>query len=135
MKIIDIKEYGHLIKLFLGKDDLIDYWGDDWDDTPYEHNAEEVYERFVEKTIEIPISTEFAIASPENDYTYIGNSPFSKEDFKNGVPFLVIGKESSFDFLYSNEVNKNENITISFNEKIEDVLEKLKPFISDLSYI
>ena len=64
----------------------------------------------------------------------MGNSPFSKEDFKNGIPFLVIGKESSFDFLYSNEVNKNNNITISFNENIEDVLEKLKPFISDLSY-
>jgi len=123
MKIIDIKEYGHLIKLFLGKDDLIDYWGDDWNDTPYEHNAEEVYERFVEKTIEIPISTKFAIASPENDYTYMGNSPFSKEDFKNGVPFLVIGKESSFDFLYSNEVNKNEKIAeIYYNDSknVED---------------
>ena len=39
MKIIGWDRKGNVVRFALGKDDL-DYWsGDDWNDTPYEHNA------------------------------------------------------------------------------------------------
>lgn len=40
MKIIDFERKGNLVRFYLGDDDLAEWWGDDWNDTPYEHNAE-----------------------------------------------------------------------------------------------
>ena len=37
MKIIDFAKKGNVVRFFLGKDDLKEWWGDDWDDCPYEH--------------------------------------------------------------------------------------------------
>ena len=47
MKIIDFERKGNVVRFFLGADDCFDYWGDDWNDSPYDHNAGSVYERFV----------------------------------------------------------------------------------------
>lgn len=43
MKIIDFERKGNLVRFYLGDDDLVEWYGDDWNDTPYEHNAERVY--------------------------------------------------------------------------------------------
>ena len=47
MKIIDFERKGNVVRFFLGADDCFDYWGDDWDDAPYDCNAGTVYSRFV----------------------------------------------------------------------------------------
>jgi hypothetical protein len=47
MKIIDMHRDGRLIRFFLSQDECNDFYGDDWDDTPYEHNAGTVYDEFV----------------------------------------------------------------------------------------
>lgn len=44
MKIIDFERKGNLVRFYLGDDDLHDWSGDDWNDTPYEYNAGQVYE-------------------------------------------------------------------------------------------
>lgn len=36
LKLIDWENSGHLFRFYFGKDK--DYWGDDWDDSPYELN-------------------------------------------------------------------------------------------------
>ena len=36
MKIIDWDRKGNVLRLYLGEDRLEDWWGDDWDDRPYE---------------------------------------------------------------------------------------------------
>ena len=125
LKIIDFEQFGHVIKLYLG--DCDDYWGDDWNDRPYEHNAEAVYDKYVKDTIEIPIQTHLGIVTPEDDYVYLGNSPFSKEDFKNGVPFMVIGEVSGWSFDYHVEVARPQNVVLRYNDPINEVMEKLKP--------
>ena len=51
-------------------------WGYNWNDKPYKHNAEDVYDQYVVDIIEFPIT-------PEYYYTYKRNSPYLKEDFKN----------------------------------------------------
>lgn len=132
MKIIDFKMYGNVIKLYLGDDQTNDYWGDDWNDRPYEHNAEEVYDRYVVDTIDLPIKSKYCVTTPEYDYTYRGNSPYSKEDFKNGVPFMVIGEMNSYDFLYSNEVDNTDNVILRYEDDIVTVMKKLDKYLIKL---
>lgn len=47
MKLLDLERKGNVVRFYLGVDELEKWWGDDWDDAPYEHNAGPVYERFV----------------------------------------------------------------------------------------
>ena len=47
MKIIDFERKGNLVRFYLGDDDLVEWYGDDWGDTPYEHNAERVYDEYI----------------------------------------------------------------------------------------
>ena len=69
MKIIDFKKKGNVVRFYLGEEtpdwgwtrsdytrngttpDWLKpsdrYYGDDWDDRPYEHNAGQVYEEFI----------------------------------------------------------------------------------------
>ena len=46
LKIIDFEKKGNVVRFYYGKDSLKEWYGDDWDDRPYEHNAGEVYHRF-----------------------------------------------------------------------------------------
>ena len=68
--IVDIATYGNIIKLFLSKTKNKDIWGDDQNDAPYEHNAGEVYDKFVDATYSIAIDPKYYVTTPEFDYTY-----------------------------------------------------------------
>lgn len=93
MKIIDFVLYGNGFGLYLGADDCEDYWGDDWDDAPYEHNAGEVYQRYRQGYVEFTFPLKYSVCEACNGYF---NSPFSKEDMKNRkVPCLTISTEMS----------------------------------------
>lgn len=93
MKIIDYYKCGNVIKLYLGADDCEDYWGDDWDDAPYEHNAGRVYSEYIQSYVEFAFPLKYDICEACNGYF---NSPFSKEDMKNReVPCLTISTEMS----------------------------------------
>lgn len=87
LKVIDFEISGRQMKLYLGKPDCTDYWGDDWDDRPYEHNAGTVYDYFVEETIVVNFPQDQKLTEICEGYC---NSPFCKEDFKNGKPFAYI---------------------------------------------
>ena len=53
-KIIDFERKGNVVRFYLIKVDRNDdYYGDDWDDTPYEHNAGSVYDSFVNKIVDV----------------------------------------------------------------------------------
>jgi len=53
-------------------------WGDDWDDKPYEHNAERVYDEYVEKIADISINFEYEVNEPCDG---VINSQWRREDF------------------------------------------------------
>lgn len=81
---------------------LLDQWGDDWNDVPYEHNAEEPYEDTEGDIIKVP----FAFIGQDDGEGYFstyplgyklpkdyggGNSPWSVEDINLGaVPWLFV---------------------------------------------
>lgn len=93
-KIIDFKKHGNAVKFYLGEDDLDDYYGDDWDDRPYEHNAGTVYDEFVIGTRVIYFDYDDLVLEP-CDGCY--NSAWSKDDMKNDmVPCIIVVHKSEY---------------------------------------
>ena len=88
-KIIDFERKGNVVRFYLGADDCNDYWGDDWDDAPYEHNAEQVYDRYVTGVKDIAFPFDSLVLEPADDWSR--NSYYSKEDMKSRrVPCLIV---------------------------------------------
>lgn len=91
MKIIDFAKKGNVVRFYLGEDNLKEYYGDDWDDKPYEHNAGKVYEEYISGHVDIAFPFDWLVMEPSEDWTYSSNSPFSKEDFvKRQAPCIVV---------------------------------------------
>lgn len=104
MKIIDFVRYGNGFGLYLGADDCEDYWGDDWDDAPYEHNAGEVYQRYRQGYVEFTFPLKYDVCEACNGYF---NSPFSKEDMKNRkVPCLTISTEPEIKIYFGDNIDE-----------------------------
>lgn len=60
---------------------LDEQWGDDWDDTPYEHNAGEPYCDEKDQIIKIAFDSDLHLLKPNHDYN---NSPYSVQDINDG---------------------------------------------------
>ena len=143
LEIIDIARKGNLVRFYLGKKewkwgytnpnykdykgetpDWLEpsdiYYGDDWDDVPYEHNAGRVYDWFIKGYIDIAIGWECRIIEP---YDGVINSKYSKEDFVNKkVPAIIIlpkdfKKPSSY---YETDEEGNYKDAFSFFNELED---------------
>ena len=81
---------GNVVRFFFGKKELDAWYGDDWDDRPYEHNAETVYSEFVEGYIDMAWSLDTVVKEPCEGYY---NSPYCKDDFKlRNIPIIVTHK-------------------------------------------
>lgn len=88
MKIIDFKKKGNVVRFFLGADDLINWYGDDWNDTPYEYNAEEVYDQFVKGYRDVVFPFDDLVIEPCEGTT---NSEWCKDDMKERrVPCIIV---------------------------------------------
>lgn len=112
------------------------YYGDDWDDHPYEHNAGEVYEWFEKGS---PLIIHF----PYNYYVLEPcdgeglNSGWCKDDMvARKVPCLVIVPDAVFNedrvCYYDNFsywVTHDRAIKIYFGDTVETVLSKLEGHI------
>ena len=87
MKIIDFAKKGNVVRFFLGDDDCNDYWGDDWNDAPYDCNAGEVYDRYVKGHRDIAFPFDFMVLEPCDG---VLNCCYCKEDMqKRRVPCIV----------------------------------------------
>lgn len=78
LKIIDFKKSSSVIIFFLGKKDLTEYYGDDWDDIPYKDNAGTIYGEYVEKVLIAYYSNNYQIAEADD----IFDACYSKLDMK-----------------------------------------------------
>lgn len=141
MFLIDFEKKGNVIRLYFGEDDQ--YWGDDWDDAPYEHNAGQVYDEFVKCHIDYAFPFNYFVTEPADDYNYRGNSPYSKEDMKNHkCPCLIVtNDEKGYSELFLSYHNLCEDqidddlkdmlgdapvVRLFYGDNIETVDEKLK---------
>lgn len=86
MQIIDMEKKGNVVRFYLGENG--NQWGDDWDDAPYEHNAERVYEDYVKATKDIAFPYDDIVLEPCDG---VSDSIYSKKDMiKRKVPCLVV---------------------------------------------
>lgn len=93
MKIIDFARKGNLVRFYLGEDDLENWWGDDWNDCPYECNAGIVYPRFVSTVVDIAFPFDSDVLEPCDGAYDLGHSGsgYTKEDMKTRrVPCIII---------------------------------------------
>lgn len=111
MKIIDFEKKGNVVRFYLGektddwgwtRPDYIrngatpdwlkpsdSYYGDDWNDRPYEHNAGQVYEEFIKGHKDIAFDFDDLVLEPA-DGTWDRNSHWSKEDMiARKVPCII----------------------------------------------
>lgn len=91
MKIIDFDKKGNVVRFYFGDDSLTDYWGDDWNDRPYECNAGTVYEEFVKGYVDVAFDFDSLVLEPENDWRNHGNSQWCKDDMRERkVPCIIV---------------------------------------------
>jgi len=114
-ELIDVELKGNLVRLYLGKNG--EQWGDDWNDKPYEHNAERVYDKYVEKIADVSIKFEYEVNEPA-DFANTGNSQWRREDFI---------KKKIYAFLIKN-IDNNSSIMIYFGETLEEILKRISKF-------
>lgn len=94
MKIIDFARKGNVVRFYLGADSLKDWCGDDWDDTPYEHNAGQVYDEYVLAMKDIAFPFDSLVLEPRDDWHNQGNSEWCKDDMRNRlVPCIIVVPE------------------------------------------
>lgn len=92
LKLVDIEVFQDYAILYLGKLDMDDYYGDDWNDAPYDCNAGLVYSEFVEKIITVKMPEDLYIESFE-EYFYDLNMPITRNDQKWGIyPVAILKK-------------------------------------------
>ena len=133
MKVIDFDKRGNVIRLYFGEDEETEYWGDDFNDAPYEHNAGKVYDRYIKQVADFAFPFSFDVMEPADDWHYGGNSPFSKEDMiKRTTPCLIIVKGiDSWDICYSKYCASNDCehvLPIYFEDRFEMIAERIKAF-------
>lgn len=86
MQIIDFEIKGNQVRFWLGKNGK--QWGDDWNDTPYEHNAGSVYSEFVEGKVDLVFDFDAVVVEPADGHT---NSQWCKQDMiERKVPCVVV---------------------------------------------
>lgn len=97
MKVIDFEKKGNLVRFYLGQDDDSDYWGDDWDDSPYECNAGSVYNRYIFGYADILYPFDYSVKEPCEGWNHGMSYEVSKEDMKEGAcPCIVTGPDGDY---------------------------------------
>lgn len=152
MEIIDFDRKGNLIRFYLGEKsetwgwtdpnykDWIGktpdwlkpsdtYYGDDWNDTPYEHNAGSVYNEFVKGHFDVSLPFEWYVLEPSDGEW---NSHWCKDDMvARRVPCLIIIPDKCLDthdcFIdsFKDWVGRDGVIRVYFGDTQEDVRRRI----------
>jgi hypothetical protein len=115
-EIIDFELRCNQVRFYLGKNGK--QWGDDWNYTPYEHNAGTVYSEFVVDKKDVTFGFDDFVAEPCEGHS---SSPWTKEDMiKRKVPCLVVVKNAGDDWLmdFDKAVARDDSIKYYFGDAI-----------------
>jgi len=128
-KLIDIKRKGQAVRFYIGDDDLKEWWGDDWNDYPFECNAGTVYDEFIKRTLDVCFPFDTLVIEPTSSgYRSI---EYSKDEMvKRKVPCLMIDPDAeNHEYVFLSEFIGNDNvIKIYFGDsisKITKIIEKM----------
>ena len=119
MKIIDFEHKGNVIRFYLGADELESWYGDDWDDAPYEHNAGRVYDEFVTGRHDMVVPFDSTVLEPCSGQL---NSRWCKLDMvARLVPCIIIvpGKLDWYSDNFNDYIGAASARRIYFGDKLE----------------
>ena len=118
MKIIDARIRGNVVRFYFGKDDLKEWWGDDWNDRPYDCNCGEVYEEYVTGYADIAFSLDWWVSEPCKG---VWNTPYAREDFMKGnIPLVAVCKEEdAWGDDFQSVIRTPSTITFCMGDKAE----------------
>lgn len=123
MKIIDFEKKGNVVRFYLGVDDLTGYYGDDWDDSPYNLNAGAVYEEYISGYVDVAFPFDSFVMEPCDDWHY-ANSLWRKDDMRDRrVPCIIVVPKPDERYSYVDERSfstyvGDDNVTkFYFNDK------------------
>lgn len=127
MKIIDFKKKGNLVRFYLGDDDCDDYYGDDWNDAPYEHNAGRVYDEFVKDYMDVVFPFSYVVNEPCEDWHCNMNSQWCKDDMRDRkVPCIVVVEHVDDEWHSDDEFDywlaRADSVKIYFGDRPDDLL-------------
>jgi len=95
MQIIDFERKGQQVKFYLGDHKLSHYYGDDWNDRPYEHNAGKVYDKYISGERTLTFNWNDIVLEPSDG---CDNSPYCKDDMRTRkVPCICVLTEEHQD--------------------------------------
>ena len=125
LKICWIKNKGNYIRFYFTTQD--DYWGDDWNDAPWEDNAGDVYSEFVEYFVDVIVPFNYKVTHTLNDLYDPYQSNVAIADLvDNNAPFIYVTADCYEPKIY--EKIKKSFCHFSFNESIDSFWEKVKYF-------
>ena len=124
-KVIDFNKLGNVVRFYLGDKDLDNFYGDDWDDTPYEHNAGLVYDRFIKGYVDVAWDLDYVVCEP-CDGTW--NSGYCKNDFKKqNIPVIVVRHLGKDEYMWAydtfNRCLANADRKIFIGTSLADIME------------
>lgn len=126
MKIIDFELKGNQVKFYVGSDYCDDYYGDDWNDIPYEHNAGKVYDEFILGYFVKTFDFDDVVLEPCDGHS---NSRYSKDNMKHrDVPCICVlpakyKGEYTWYYEFEDISNKEETIKYYLGDKVPDDVE------------
>ncbi len=97
MQIIDFTKKGNVVRFYLG-DAGQEYWGDDWDDAPYDCNAGEVYEEYIKGYRDMTFPFDYLVLEPcDGEW----NCPYTKMDMqKRLIPCIIVVPKEKYKDTY-----------------------------------
>lgn len=132
MKVIDFEKKGNLVRFYLGQDDDSDYWGDDWDDSPYECNAGSVYDRYIFGYIDVLYPFDYSVKEPCEGWHNGSSYEMSKEGMKEeACPCIAAGPDGEYgEEDYFGLLSMKDSAKIYFNDTVTlDNVRKYKTHI------
>lgn len=114
--LIDSCFWGNALRLYFGYS-IEEFYGDDWDDVPYESNCGNVYSEYVDCVLDALVPFNYNVTDIADDL-YYANSHLCRNDFKNGKTTLF--------WLTDYTLGERGNVRFYMGDRKEDVYKKLK---------
>lgn len=123
----DSIECDPILRLYFTPRHMNEQWGDDWDDAPYEHNAEIPYDFYFNEDdkiqyytiyqIEITLDREHEPILPCDNYR---NSPYSVADINSGKHAWIY---------FEGSYKRCDGLSVQAGETFKEVMEKISKYI------
>lgn len=120
-EIIDCECKGNVVRFYLGKNGQ--QWGEDWDNAPYQLNADPVDSKYVEAIQDVAFDFDAVVVEPSASY---GHAGWCKKDMiERRVPCLIVipaaavGKDDGWYGSFERAAAHEQAVKYYFGDRLE----------------